>query len=360
MLKVVLCASVLLSMVSYPSVADDHRAEFGYPAGLMSICPGSTKPAVIPKSQLKYLSFVVQGNGRSRQKYSYWNARNIAKDPRINFKRRTLLVAIGYLDSPNLPISAMFANDYEDRGYNVIIVDNQRFATVHYHLATRLMRPVGKHVAEVLVQLTQYGLDPSKLELLGFSLGCHTAGFIAKHFHTMTGRNISTIAALEPSGPCFRNLGPKDRLDASDADFVQVIHTNIDGYGMAAPMGHVDIYVNGGEYQPSDISIYPCTTTCSHFRVLPLWISALKNPRKFIGLKCKDIQQARDSACYSNLPIDTVVMGLGIDKRKRGIFYLATTMEYPFYLGAKGLKEENVYWKKLTDVNSGDETEIYT
>uniref|UniRef100_A0A2A4JGD3 Lipase domain-containing protein n=1 Tax=Heliothis virescens TaxID=7102 RepID=A0A2A4JGD3_HELVI len=202
-------------------------------------CPGSTKPALIPKGQLKYLSFVVQGNGRTRQKYSYWNARNIASDPRINFDRKTLLVAIGYLDSPNLPISAMFANEYEDRGYNVILVDNQRFATVHYHLATRLMRPVGKHVAEVLVQLMQYGLDPARLEILGFSLGCHTASFIAKHFQTMTGRNISTISALEPSGPCFRRLGPKYRLDASDAEFVQVIHTNIDGYGMATPMENI-------------------------------------------------------------------------------------------------------------------------
>ncbi|XP_026727687.1 lipase member H-A-like [Trichoplusia ni] len=338
----------------------DSRAEFGYPAGLMSNCPGSTKPALIPKSQLKYLSFVVQGNGRTRQKYSYWNAKNIAKDPRINFKRKTLLVAIGYLDSPNLPISAMFANEYEERGYNVILVDYQRFATVHYHLATRLMRPVGMHVAEVLVQLTQNGLDPSKLELLGFSLGCHTASFIARHYQTMTGRNISTLTALEPSGPCFRNLGPNDRLDASNADFVQVIHTNIDGYGMATPMGHIDFYVNGGEYQPSDIGFYPCTTTCSHFRILPLWVSAIKNPKKFIGMKCKDIQQARDSDCYSNVPLETIVMGLGIDRSKRGIFYLATSKEYPYYLGAKGLKPEYVYWKTLTDINDGDEVEIYT
>ncbi|KAF9420564.1 hypothetical protein HW555_003314 [Spodoptera exigua] len=357
---VLLYVNLFLILAPYVSMADYNRTTLGYPAGLMSICPGSTKPATIPKSQLKYLSFVVQGNGRSRYKYSYWNAKNIANDPRINFKRKTLLVAIGYLDSPNLPISAMFANEYEDRGYNVILVDNQRFATVHYHLATRLMRPVGKHVAEVLAQLTQYGLDPSTLEILGFSLGCHTAGFIAKHFQTFTGRNISSITALEPSGPCFRYLGPKDRLDASDADFVQVIHTNIDGYGMATPMGHVDIYVNGGEYQPSDISIYPCTTTCSHFRILPIWISALKNPRKFIAMKCRDIQQARDAQCYGNVPLETIVMGLGIDRRKRGIFYLATTMEYPFYLGTKGLKEEYVYWKRMTNINSGNETEIYT
>lgn len=222
------------------------------------------------------------------------------------------------------------------------------------------MRPVGKHVAEVLVQLTQFGLDPSKLEILGFSLGCHTASFIASQFQTMTGRNISALTALEPSGPCFRNLGPTERLDASNADFVQVIHTNIDGYGMATRMGHVDIYINGGEFQPSDIAIYPCTTTCSHFRILPIWVSALKNPRKFIALKCTSVQQARDSECYNNVPLDTLYMGLGIDRTKRGIYYLATTMEYPFYLGVKGLKAEYVYWRKQTTVNDGDEVEIYT
>ncbi|KAG6451669.1 hypothetical protein O3G_MSEX007280 [Manduca sexta] len=338
----------------------ESRSELGYPSGMMSVCPGSTKPATIPKSQLKYLSFVVQGNGRSRQKYNYWNARNIAKDPRINFKRRTLLLAIGYLDSPSFPISAMFANEYEDIGYNIIIVDNQRFATVHYHLASRLMRPVGKHVAEVLVQLTQAGLDPSKLELLGFSLGGQTVSYVAKNYQQMTGKNVSNIVALEPSGPCFRTLGKEDRLDASNADFVQVLHTNIDGYGMATPMGHVDFYINGGEYQPSDLNLYPCTTTCSHFRVLALWVVALRHPGKFLGIKCKSIQQARDGKCFENCPVEINNMDLTIDKKKHGIFFVSTSKEYPYFLGSKGLKEDYLYWKKITNINDGNEVELYT
>lgn len=69
------------------------------------------------------------------------------------------------------------------------------------------MRPVGRHVAEVLAQLTADGLDPSKLELIGFSLGGQTVSFIAKNFQQITGRNVSKITSLEPSGPCFRNLG---------------------------------------------------------------------------------------------------------------------------------------------------------
>ncbi|KAI5634141.1 lipase domain-containing protein [Phthorimaea operculella] len=335
------------------------RSDEGYPTGLMSVCPGSTKPATIPHSQLKYLFFVVQGHGQ-RSKYTYWNAVDIAEDPRIDFRRRTVVIALGYLDGSAFPIAGMFSNEYEARGYNVIIIDNQRFATVHYYLASRLMRPVGRHVAEVLVQLMQLGLDPGKLEVLGFSLGGQTAGFIGRHFQKLTGRNVSRITALEPSGPCFRTLGPKDRLDASNADFVEVIHTNIDGFGMATRMGHVDFYVNGGEYQPSDITMFPCTVTCSHFMVLTLWVQALRNPRKFIALKCDSIQQAREADCFDRVPLETNYMGFGVDKTKQGIYYLSTDKLYPYYLGENGLKPEFVYWRRISDVNEGNETEIYT
>lgn len=222
------------------------------------------------------------------------------------------------------------------------------------------MRPVGKLVSEVLVQLFQSGLDPSKLELLGFSLGGQTISYIAKNFQLTTGKNISKITALEPSGPCFRSLNPDERLNAADADFVEVIHTNIDGYGMAARMGHVDFYVNGGEYQPSEITMYPCATTCSHFRVLILWIAALKYPDKFLALKCDSIQQARDSECYGRVPLETNVMGLRVDSRKPGIFYVSTSKGYPYYLGKKGLKAEYASWRRLSDINMGNETEFYT
>lgn len=226
--------------------------------------------------------------------------------------------------------------------------------------ASRLMRPVGKHVAEILVKLTHLGLKPSTLELIGFSLGGQTVSFIAKNYQQMTGMNISKITALEPSGPCFRHLGPGDRLDASDADFVEVIHTNVDGYGMATQMGHVDFYVNGGEYQPTDLLSLPCVATCSHFRVLPIWYSAMNNPKSFIAIKCDSIQQARDSNCYKRKKLETNYLGLSVNKTNHGIFYLATSLEYPYYLGEDGLKEEYAAWRRISNVNEGNETEVYT
>lgn len=48
--------------------------------------------------------------------------------------RKTLLLLVGYLDGPNFPIATTMANEYEAKGYNVILVDNQRFNTVHYFL----------------------------------------------------------------------------------------------------------------------------------------------------------------------------------------------------------------------------------
>lgn len=212
------------------------------------------------------------------------------------------------------------------------------------------MVPVGKHVAEVLVNLTNQGLDPKKLELLGFSLGCQTISYIAKNYQQMTGRNISKLTALSPAGPCFRNLGPEHRLSPTDADFVEVIHTNIDGFGMATRMGHIDFYVNGGEYQPSDLNMYPCTATCSHFRSLLLWESALKTPKGFIGLKCDSIQQARDMQCYDRKPLETNTMGLLTNRSMPGIYYLATSLFYPYYLKDHGLNKKYVPWMQISNL----------
>ncbi|XP_039748822.1 phospholipase A1-like [Pararge aegeria] len=355
------CAVLFVLLGSFFVIkCKDTRTEEGYPRGFMSVCPGSSKPASIPRSQLRHLYFMVQGKGRSRQKYTYWEAKNIATDPRVDFRRKTVVIALGYLDSTSFPISAMFANEYEALDYNVIVVDNQRFATVHYYLASRLMRPVGKHVAEVLAQLTRAGLDPCKTELLGFSLGGQTVSYIAKNYQQMTGRNISKITALEPAGPCFRTLSPHERLDASNADFVQVIHTNIDGYGMATRMGHVDFYVNGGEFQPTDLNFLPCSSTCSHFRVLTYWLSAMQNPSQFIAIKCDGIQEARDATCYDNVPLSTNIMGDNVNIYNHGIFYLSTTKTYPYYLGKNGLKPEYVFWRQISHVNDGNETEVYT
>jgi hypothetical protein len=66
---------------------------------------------------------------------------------------------------------------------------------------------------------------------------------------------LSRISGLDPAGPFFSGKDIAVRLDKSDADFVDVIHSNTElalglGLGMAEESGHIDFYANGGEGQP--------------------------------------------------------------------------------------------------------------
>ena len=60
---------------------------------------------------------------------------------------------------------------------------------------------------------------------------------------------------MDPAGPDFLNYNKAVLLDKSDAQFVDVIHTNgkpliQGGAGLSTPTAHVDFYVNGGRTQP--------------------------------------------------------------------------------------------------------------
>ncbi|XP_046968883.1 lipase member H-like [Vanessa cardui] len=320
----------------------------GYPAGFLSDCPGSTKEAFINNGTLKYLRIYVKNSNSSiRRKYNYFQTNELAKDPNIDFRKNTMLYVGGFLDSPFFPLASNMAASYENFGYNVLRLDTNTFTTVEYPQAARFMRPVGMHTAKMLADLTAQGLDPKKLEILGLSLGAHTASFIAKNYRLLTGMNISRITALDPAGACFRNLGPEDRLDKSDADFVETINTNIDEFGMAAPVGHVNFYVNGGENQPGELFWMMCTSFCSHVRAHAIWKTALRYRDSFVAIQCDSVQQARNKNCFDRRPVVTNVLGLNVNKTNEGIFYLATTNTYPYFLGKKGVKKEHDFYLSL-------------
>ena len=63
------------------------------------------------------------------------------------------------------------------------------------------------------------------------------------------------FAGLDPAGPWFPLNETDTRLDITDADFVDIIHTNSgnlseDEWSFLEPIGHVDFYPNGGQQQP--------------------------------------------------------------------------------------------------------------
>lgn len=60
---------------------------------------------------------------------------------------------------------------------------------------------------------------------------------------------------MDPAGPSFEYADAQNTLSPDDAQFVDVLHTNTRGspdrsIGIQRPVGHVDIYPNGGTFQP--------------------------------------------------------------------------------------------------------------
>lgn len=55
---------------------------------------------------------------------------------------------------------------------------------------------------------------------------------------------------MNPAGPLFDVGNPATRLDFTDAEYVEVIHTETGTFGIAAPIGHANFYANGGANQP--------------------------------------------------------------------------------------------------------------
>ena len=79
------------------------------------------------------------------------------------------------------------------------------------------------------------------------------------------------LKGLDPAGPEFYDgdYDNKYRLDSTDADYVDIIHTNggllASGHlSSLTPMGHVDYYPNGGSRQPG-CSIPALSNIESHF-----------------------------------------------------------------------------------------------
>lgn len=104
---------------------------------------------------------------------------------------------------------------------------------------------------------------------------------------------------LDPAAPIFSENGPSDRLDATDALFVDVIHTSIRLLGMIQSMGHVDFYPAGGKHQPrcpADI-IEEVLGSCDHSEAYVYFAESIVNKKLFRAIKCNSLDDALNKRC---------------------------------------------------------------
>ncbi|EFA09964.1 uncharacterized protein LOC100142416 [Tribolium castaneum] len=230
---------------------------------------------------------------------------------------------------------------------NVICVDWEKGAILpNYVKATANTRLVGKQLAMLLRGLVDNnGLSLRTTHLVGFSLGAHVAGFAGAELG-----NLSRITGLDPAGPLFESQDPRARLDQSDADFVDVIHSNgenliLGGLGSYQPMGHVDFYPNGGRMQKgcsnlfvgavSDIiwsSAVEGRSLCNHRRAYKFFTDSVSPRCHFPAFPCESYEDFLSGKCFPCTDERNCGnMGYYADRSKgRGQLYLITRDEEPF------------------------------
>lgn len=197
-------------------------------------------------------------------------------------KRSTKFFTHGWTSSQNSDTSQILKNNYlEMEDANVILVDWSTIASdILYPIPAIKTKQVGEHVARMVDFLANNGLDINEVHMIGHSLGAHVTGSAGSSIKKgkiarITGilklqlllhqtksylnrqqkeRNRKIwydknyiVLGLDPALPGFEIISPiENRLDKSDAQFVDVIHTCGGVLGYFSDIGHVDFYPNGG------------------------------------------------------------------------------------------------------------------
>uniref|UniRef100_A0A8C9FSD2 Triacylglycerol lipase n=1 Tax=Pavo cristatus TaxID=9049 RepID=A0A8C9FSD2_PAVCR len=104
---------------------------------------------------------------------------------------------------------------------NCIAVSWKKGARCQYTQASNNVRVVGAEIAYFVNVLDQYSYSPANVHIIGHSLGAHVAGEAGKRRP-----GIGRITGLDPAQPYFQDTPIEVRLDKSDAEFVDVIHTD--------------------------------------------------------------------------------------------------------------------------------------
>ena len=194
---------------------------------------------------------------------------------------------------------------------------------------------IGREVSYLLYLLKKHrSLDPLKVHLIGFSLGAQAAGYAARQavLSYNFGSKIGRVTGLDPAGPRYEDYS--GFLTKNDAIFVDIIHTNGGSllstkFGLAAAVGHVDFYPNGGSKQPG------CTSslkdlTCSHNKAHRYFEASLSSNCTFEARHCDsydEYSKHKDPKCT---PAAGYMGYYAFRTQARGKYYLETTREFPY------------------------------
>ncbi|KFQ51535.1 Inactive pancreatic lipase-related protein 1, partial [Nestor notabilis] len=126
------------------------------------------------------------------------------------------------------------------------------------------------------------------------------------------------LSGLDPAQPYFQGTPIEVRLDKTDAEFVDVIHTDTAptipylGFGMSPAIGHLDFYPNGGVEMPgcSKNAISQIVdldgiwegsrdfVACNHLRSYKYYSDSIIYQDGFLGYSCASYDVFESGLCF--------------------------------------------------------------
>ncbi|XP_037775131.1 pancreatic lipase-related protein 2-like [Penaeus monodon] len=213
------------------------------------------------------------------------------------------VVSHGYLSYGTIGwIKTMTGEFLRAADQNVIVVDWGVGARPPYTQAVANIRMVASQLAYLIYLFNKFADVPlASFHLLGHSLGAHMFGHTGSYLKKTYGLTLPRITGLDPAEPYFNDTHPVTRLDPSDADFVDIIHTDdspILGFplsvGMTQPIGHLDFFPNGGHNQPGCMG----DVKCQHRRAVTYFTESIRQSCPMIGVSCPSYGEFIDGDCW--------------------------------------------------------------
>lgn len=235
----------------------------------------------------------------------------------LDDNKRIIFYVFGYLQFPeDTNVKLMMEALCYGRTDNVVLLDWSKYSkNGSYGSVFRNAEKVGSLFAQSIRLLVDNGLDISRIYIIAHSLGAHIAGFVGK----CNVFKISRITALDPANPLF--YLPGCYLTRNDATWVDVIHTDMGGYGTLTAMGTADYYVNGGTRPQPGCKFLGLPLSdadlCSHQKSVVLYAKLKRNPTKFVAKECSSYFGYKLNDCYKTWQISVGYTAIDM----RGSFY---------------------------------------
>lgn len=271
-----------------------------------------------------FIRVVTRSNWNDPRHIALNNVAHLRASP-FNRLHPTRVIIHGWLNDANSRINHLIPNAYLERGnFNILVVDWSRGAiNPYYPTARNHIFDVGHYVAQFLDFLRREdNFNMDSLIVIGHSLGAHTAGIVGKR----SGVRLPVIFGIDPSMPLFSIFLPQQRLDASDAHYVEAMHTDIGRLGFNEPLGDVTFYPNFGIQMPG--CGIDATGTCGHNLAVDFLAESLLAVNRFWGTRCASFSSILLRFCPP-AGASQLMGGEPMNRVPNGVYFFPTNAAFP-------------------------------